>query len=282
MNFTKMQGLGNDYVYIDCFVEKVVNPIELAVKISDRHFGVGSDGLILILPSDKAEADVRMRMFNADGSESPMCGNGIRCVGKYVYEHHICRNPQISIDTLSGIKQLTLTIVAEKVTDVRVDMGEPQLNPELIPIQIHPDMAKAKIVAESIEVNHHHYQFTGVSMGNPHCVVFVPQITDTMVLNDGAALEVHRFFPNKTNVEFVTVNSQTDITMRVWERGSGETLACGTGACASAVAAILNRLTANKLTVRLRGGNLSVEWDPASNHVYMTGPAVEVFQGVWP
>ncbi|HBE79570.1 MAG TPA: diaminopimelate epimerase [Firmicutes bacterium] len=282
MNFTKMQGLGNDYVYIDCFVEKVVNPVELAITISDRHFGVGSDGLILILPSDKAEADVQMRMFNADGSESPMCGNGIRCVAKYVYEHQICCNPQMSIDTLSGIKQLQLTIIADKVTDVRVDMGEPELNPELIPIQLHSGIAKTKIVAEPIEVNNdHHYQFTGVSMGNPHCVIFVPQITDAMVLNDGAALELSALFPNKTNVEFVTINSPTDITMRVWERGSGETLACGTGACASVVAAVLNRLTENKVTVHLRGGNLLVEWDPAGNHVYMTGPAVEVFQGVW-
>jgi diaminopimelate epimerase len=280
MNFTKMQGLGNDYVYVDCLRETVDNPSELAIKISNRHFGVGSDGLILILPSDKADA--QMRMFNADGSESPMCGNGIRCVGKYVYEHQISRNPYMTIETLSGIKQLELTIETDKVTAVRVDMGEPQFNAELIPIRIPGKMAQEKNIAEPIEVNDHHYTFTGVSMGNPHCVIFMPQITDTMVLNDGPVLEVHPFFPSKTNVEFVTANSKTDITMRVWERGSGETLACGTGACASAVAAICNKLTENKVTVHLRGGNLLVEWDPRDNHVYMTGPAVEVFRGIWP
>jgi diaminopimelate epimerase len=280
MNFTKMQGLGNDYVYVDCLRETVDNPSELAIKISNRHFGVGSDGLILILPSDKADA--QMRMFNADGSESPMCGNGIRCVGKYVYEHQISRNPHMTIETLSGIKELELKIETDKVTAVRVDMGEPQFNAELIPIRIPGKMAQEKNIAEPIEVNDHHYIFTGVSMGNPHCVILMPQITDAMLLNDGPALEVHPFFPSKTNVEFVTVNSKTDITMRVWERGSGETLACGTGACASAVAAILNKLTENKVTVHLRGGNLLVEWDTRDNHVYMTGPAVEVFRGIWP
>jgi diaminopimelate epimerase len=275
MNFTKMQGLGNDYIYVNCFSETVSNPSELAIKISDRHFGIGGDGLILILPSDKADA--QMRMFNANGSEAEMCGNGIRCVGKYIYEHNLNRNRTITIETLAGIKKLQFEIKDGKVDAVRVDMGEPQLDPKFIPI----DIAKKLIVAEPIEVNNHHFQFTGVSIGNPHCVIFVPQITDVMVLQDGPAIEVHPFFPRKTNVEFVTVTSRSSMAMRVWERGSGETLACGTGACASVVAAILNQLTENKVTVKLRGGDLVVEWDQEDHHVYMTGPAVEVFNGVW-
>jgi diaminopimelate epimerase len=277
MNFTKMQGLGNDYIYIDCFNETVNNPNELAIKVSSRHFGIGGDGLVLILPSEKADMDAKMRMFNADGSEAEMCGNAIRCVGKYLYEHKISRKTILSIETLSGVKQLNLVLSGDNVESVQVDMGEPQFNPEYIPINI----TKERVIAEQIEVNQHHFQFTGVSMGNPHCVIFVPQLTDSLVLIDGPALEIHSFFPHKTNVEFVSITSRNKITMRVWERGSGETLACGTGACAAVVAAILNRLTDDKVHVQLSGGALWVEWNRENNHVYMTGPAVEVFQGAW-
>jgi diaminopimelate epimerase len=277
MNFTKMQGLGNDYIYIDCFKETVSNPSELASKISDRHFGIGGDGLVLILPTEKAGIDARMRMFNADGSEAEMCGNAIRCVAKYLYEHQLSSKTELNIETLSGVKQLKLRVEAGKVVNVSVDMGEPQLNPKFIPINI----AKERIIGEPIEVNQHHFHFTGISMGNPHCVIFVPQITDILVLQDGPALEIHPLFSHKTNVEFVTINSRNTVTVRVWERGSGETLACGTGACACVVAAVLNGLTDQKVNVKLRGGDLAIEWNPRTNHVYMTGPAVEVFKGDW-
>jgi diaminopimelate epimerase len=277
MNFTKMQGLGNDYIYINCFNETVNNPNELAIKVSNRHFGIGGDGLVLILPSDKVNVDARMRMFNADGSEAEMCGNAIRCVGKYLYEHQLNHKTLLNIETLSGTKQLQLILIGDKVESVQVDMGEPQLNPKIIPINI----AKERVISEPIEVNQHHFQFTGVSMGNPHCVIFVPQLTDPLVLIDGPVLETHLLFPHKTNVEFVSITSRNNIMMRVWERGSGETLACGTGACAAVVAAILNRLTDDKVNVQLQGGALWVEWKRENNHVYMTGPAVEVFQGTW-
>jgi diaminopimelate epimerase len=277
MKFTKMQGIGNDYIYIDCFHETVDNPVELAIKVSDRHFGIGGDGLVLILPSNYADA--QMRMFNADGSEAEMCGNAIRCVGKYLYEHQLidmCKT-SLKIDTLSGIKQLKLKIIGDKVESVEVDMGLPELKAAAIPVNI----PKERVVAEMIEVNQHRYQFTGISMGNPHCVIFVPEITDSMVLVDGPALETHSIFPRKTNVEFVKVLTRDHIIMRVWERGSGETLACGTGACATVVAAILNELTENKVQVDLRGGSLTIEWNKDNNHVYMTGPALEVFNGEW-
>ncbi len=275
MNFTKMHGLGNDYVYIDCFREKVPNPEKLAVLMSDRHFGVGGDGLVLIMPSDNADAG--MRMFNADGSEAEMCGNAIRCVGKFLYEHRIVSQDSITIETLAGVKHLQLEIVNNKVDSIRVDMGEPQLNPDLIPVNITAEL----VIAAPIEIKGRQYLFTAVSMGNPHCIIFVPEITDEMVLEDGPVIEVHQLFPRKTNVEFIKVISKNLIVMRVWERGSGETLACGTGACASVVAAILNGLTEPVVTVKLRGGDLTVEWDKSTNHVYMTGPAVEVFRGEW-
>ncbi|HBF37451.1 MAG TPA: diaminopimelate epimerase [Firmicutes bacterium] len=276
MKFTKMQGIGNDYIYIDAFHETVPNPTELAVKVSDRHFGIGGDGLVLILPSENADA--KMRMFNADGSEAEMCGNAIRCVGKYLYEHQLIPKKALAIETLSGMKHLRLLIHNDKVEFVEVDMGIPELNPALIPVSL----VKERIIAEAIEVNQHYYHFTGVSMGNPHCVIFVPELTDPMILSDGPALEIHPFFPRKTNVEFVSVTERDQIVMRVWERGSGETLACGTGACAAVVAAILNQRTDNQVHVNLRGGVLTIEWNPNNHHVYMTGPAVEVFQGVWP
>ncbi len=273
MKFTKMQGLGNDYIYIDCFAENIVNPEQLARKMSDRHFGVGGDGIVLIMPSQKADA--RMRMFNADGSEAEMCGNAIRCVGKYLFEHRMVTKPDIQIETKAGIKELHLTITGATVDLVRVDMGEPQLQSDLIPVT----GAVRRVINEALEANGHEYRYTAVSMGNPHCVIFVPEIQDDMVLRDGPVIESHPLFPRKINVEFIKVIARDVIQMRVWERGSGETLACGTGSCASVVAAVLNNLTDAKVTVKLLGGDLFVEWDKTDNHVYMTGPAVEVFQG---
>ncbi|NLY76278.1 MAG: diaminopimelate epimerase [Firmicutes bacterium] len=275
MKFTKMHGIGNDYIYVNLFEEKIDAPERLAVRISDRHFGVGGDGLVLITPSTKADAG--MRMFNADGSEAEMCGNAIRCVGKYLYEHGIVDRKNITVETLAGIKRLNLEVNDGKVSAVTVDMGEPILQSDLIPV----GGVSRIIKGETIAVNDHTYQFTAVSMGNPHCVIFVPEITDEMVLSDGPVIEKDPLFPRRTNVEFVKVNGPDSLTMRVWERGSGETLACGTGACASVVAAILNNLTDRRVTVKLLGGELRIEWDEASNHVFMTGPAVAVFEGRW-
>jgi diaminopimelate epimerase len=278
MKFTKMQGLGNDYIYIDCFATTttVENPAALAPKISNRHFGVGGDGLVLILPS--AIAAARMQMFNADGSEAEMCGNAIRCVAKYLYDHRLVSQEDFEIETLSGIKRITVRTEHSNVRTVRVDMGMPILESRRVPV--NTDLPET--VRFPLAVNGRSYNFTAVSMGNPHCVIFVPEISDAMVWKDGPAIEINPLFPRKTNVEFVQVVSRDLIVMRVWERGSGETLACGTGSCASAVAAMLNSLTDRKVTVRLLGGDLEVEWDPVDNHVYMTGPAVEVFQGEWP
>ncbi|MGE5605466.1 MAG: diaminopimelate epimerase [Bacteroidota bacterium] len=275
MKFTKMHGIGNDYVYINAFETEITKPEQLAVAISDRHFGVGGDGLVLIMPSKIADA--RMRMFNSDGSEAEMCGNAIRCVGKFLYDHRIVNKETLTIETLAGIKLLNLETKKGFVSAVKVDMGEPILQSNLIPV----DGDSRIIIDEPIAVNDRNYRFTAVSMGNPHCVIFVPEITDTMVLTDGPALEIHHLFPRKINVEFVKVNSKDSLTMRVWERGSGETMACGTGACASVVAAILNKLTDRLVTVKLLGGELLIEWEPVSNHVFMTGPAVTVFEGEW-
>lgn len=275
MKFTKMHGIGNDYIYLNGFEEEISNPGSLAIQISDRHVGVGGDGLVLIMPSKVADAG--MRMFNADGSEAEMCGNAIRCVGKYLYDNRIVSKETLSIETLAGIKHLNLEIKEKKVTAVKVDMGEPILQSDLIPVTGDSRI----IIKESITVNDRKYQFTAVSMGNPHCIIFVPEITDTMVLTDGPALEINPLFPRKINVEFVKINSKKSITMRVWERGSGETMACGTGACASVVAAISNKLTDQSVTVKLLGGELLIEWEPVSNHVFMTGPAVTVFEGQW-
>lgn len=275
MKFTKMHGIGNDYVYINAFEEEVAAPEQLAVAISDRHFGVGGDGLVLIMPSQIADA--KMRMFNSDGSEAEMCGNAIRCVGKFLYDHRIVTKETLTIETLAGIKSLNLETKNGLVSAVKVDMGEPILQSDLIPVNGDSRI----IVDEPIAVNDRNYRFTAVSMGNPHCVIFVPEITDAMVLTDGPTLETHRLFPRKINVEFVKVNSKDSLTMRVWERGSGETMACGTGACASVVAAILNKLTDRSVTVKLLGGELLIEWEPVSNHVFMTGPAVTVFEGEW-
>lgn len=273
MKFTKMHGAGNDYVYINCFAETVEDPETLAVSISDRHFGVGGDGMVLIMPS--SNADARMRMFNSDGSEAEMCGNAIRCVGKYLYDHQIVCRDNISIETKSGIKQLSLLIKEGTVYAVTVDMGKPILEAAEIPVlsQTSPP------VAQQLTVNGRTYEYSAVSMGNPHCVIFVPEITDEMVLVDGPAIEIHSAFPQKTNVEFVRVDSRKELTMRVWERGSGETWACGTGACATLVAAILNEKSDTMATIHLRGGDLAIAWNLGTRHVAMTGPAVQVFEG---
>lgn len=273
MKFTKMNGCGNDYVYINGFVEKVENPNELARKVSDRHFGIGSDGLILILPSK--EADFCMRMFNADGSEGEMCGNGIRCVAKYVYDHKMTNEKRISIETKAGIKYLDLTVEKEKVTKVRVNMGEPILEPEKIPVKSE----KKRVINEPIEVAGKTWNMTCVSMGNPHAVVFVEDTKNFEIEKYGPLFESHEVFPNKTNTEFVQVLSRNEINMRVWERGSGETLACGTGTCASVMACLLNGYTDENVLVHLLGGDLQITYDKETNHVFMTGPAETVFEG---
>ena len=276
MRFTKMQGCGNDYVYVDLFNEKVSGDLsKLAVAIADRHFGVGGDGLILICPSERADA--RMRMFNADGSESEMCGNGLRCVAKYVYDHGIARKDHLTIETGRGILAVDLEVSGGKAKRVRVNMGEPILDAEKIPTLLKGDPPKeAELLVEGEA-----FAFTCVSMGNPHAVAFVQEITDRLVHQIGPIVEKHEAFPRRVNVEFVKVNSRTDADMRVWERGSGETLACGTGACAVAVAGILTDRFDRKVTIHLVGGDLEIEWG-ADNHVYKTGPAVEVFSGDWP
>ena len=273
LRFTKMQGAGNDYVYIDCFSEPVHSPEELAKKISDRHFGVGSDGLVLILPS--AKADARMRMFNADGSEAEMCGNASRCVGKYLYEHGLVNKHIVRVETLAGVRVLRLDIEDGEVVAVTVDMGEPILNPSLIPM-IGP---KDRCVGESFELDGESWKITAVSMGTPHAVIFAEGIDALDLPTIGPKFENWSIFPQKVNTEFVEILSRTRIRMRVWERGAGETLACGTGACAAAVAAMLNGLTERSVAVELRGGTLSVSWDENDNHVYMTGPAETVFEG---
>lgn len=272
LNFTKMQGLGNDYVYIDATRANMENPGELSKYISDRHFGVGSDGLILICPSDKA--DFRMRMFNSDGSEAEMCGNGIRCVGKFVYDKKLTDRTLVTIETKAGIKVLKLNVKDEKVDTVRVDMGTPILESEKIPV-----ITDEKI-AQNLKLNalDKSFNFTCVSMGNPHAVTIVDNVSDFDVKKYGSILEINEVFPNKTNVEFVEIKDPENIKMRVWERGTGETLACGTGACASVVACNLNGLTKNNVNVELLGGNLNIELGE-DNHVYMTGPAVTVFEG---
>lgn len=273
MRFTKMYGCGNDYVYVNCVEEKVDDPGELARKVSDRHFGIGSDGLILICPSD--QADVRMRMFNADGSEGEMCGNGIRCVAKYVYDHHMVEKTNISVETKAGIKELELFVENGKVSQVCVDMGEPVLETAQIPVRSE----KKEIIGVPVEVGERTWEMTCVSMGNPHAVVFVPDTESLDLTAYGSLFEHHEMFPERTNTEFVQVINRREINMRVWERGSGETLACGTGTCASVMACILNGRTDNRVDVHLLGGDLSIEYDAGSRHIYMTGPAVTVYEG---
>jgi len=273
MKFTKMQGLGNDYVYVNCFQETIENPSEVAVKVSNRNFGVGSDGLILIRPSKVA--DFEMEMYNADGSRGEMCGNGIRCVGKYVYDYGLTDKTSISVETLGGMKHLDLKVEDGKVKQVKVDMGSPKLVPADIPILADGDsVIDAPILVEGTE-----YRMTGVSMGNPHTVVYIDDVQGLEIEKIGPKFEHHERFPKRINTEFAKVLDRNTVEMRVWERGSGETLACGTGACAVAVASILNGLTENKVTVKLLGGDLQIEWDRESNKVYMTGPAEVSFEG---
>lgn len=276
MKFTKMQGIGNDYVYVNCLQETIENPSELAKKISDRHYGVGSDGLIMINPSDKA--DFEMEMYNADGSRGEMCGNGIRCVAKYVYDYGLTDKTSISVETLAGIKYLDLTVEDGKVVLVKVDMGKPMLRPEEVPVVSE----KEEVIDEPITVDGQEYRMTCVSMGNPHAVVFIDQDVKEFPLETvGVKFENHERFPKRVNTEFVNVLDHHTAQMRVWERGSGETLACGTGACAVAVACALNGLTEDEVTVKLLGGDLQIKWDREKNTVYMTGPAEVVFDGEW-
>jgi diaminopimelate epimerase len=282
MRFTKMHGIGNDYVYVDCVRNKPpVDPAALSRAISDRHFGVGSDGLILICPSERADA--RMRMFNADGSESEMCGNGIRCVAKFVHDHGIAAKPQLQIETGRGVLALDLELSGGKVSRVRVNMGEPILAGPKIPTTLPGDPpVNAPLVAGGL-----HLAVTCVSMGNPHAVVYVGDEffdTDTrdLVAELGPQLERHAEFPRRVNAHFVKVHSPAEVTMRTWERGSGITLACGTGACAVCVAGVLTGRTGRRLLAHLPGGDLELEWSERDNCVYKTGPAAEVFSGEWP
>ena len=276
MKFTKMQGCGNDYVYINMFEEKVDNPNKLAVEMSDRHFGVGSDGLVLICPADNA--DFTMRMFNSDGSESEMCGNAIRCVGKYVYDRKLTDKTSISINTLAGIKYLELHIGYDGTVDtVTVDMGEPILEAEKIPVVSD----KKPVIDEEIKILDKSFKFTCVSMGNPHAVTYVEDVKNFDVEKYGKVAEIDGHFPNRVNVEFVEKISDDFLRMRVWERGAGETWACGTGACATVVASILKGVCVRKTTVGLNGGDLIIEWKEENNRVYMTGPARYSFDGVW-
>ncbi len=296
MKFTKMQGLGNDYVYVDCTREELATPADVARAVSDRHFGIGSDGLILIKPSKVA--DFYMEMYNADGSRSAMCGNGIRCVGKYVYDFGLTDKLDVSIETLAGIKYLSLRLLDGKVSDVRVNMGAPKLSPESIPttlegtrkvivngaeasdcgVQTEEAMISA-VLGAKLNVLGKDYEISCVSMGNPHVITYVEDEKAVDIEKIGPAFENHPAFPERTNTEFIRVADRKNLYMRVWERGTGETLACGTGACASAVATMLNGLCDRNVTVHLLGGDLQIEWDVRDNVVYMTGPAVTVFTG---
>ncbi len=271
MKFTKMHGAGNDYIYINCFTQQIDDPQALAAKLSDRHFGVGGDGVILVCPS--RVADARMAMYNADGSEGRMCGNGIRCVAKFVYEYGIAPKEVMTIETLSGIKTLWLSVENGKVSRVTVDMGEPELTPQKIPMAVSGD----RFVRQDYEAAGMRCKATAVSMGNPHCVIFTQDIDALDLERIGPAFENHPLFPQKVNTEFVEVVPE-GLKMRVWERGSGETLACGTGACAVLVAAHLNGLCGKKSKIFLRGGVLEIEWRE-DGHIYMTGPAETVFEG---
>lgn len=273
MKFTKMQGCGNDYVYVDCTKELISNIPETARKVSNRNYGIGSDGLILIRNSDKA--DFMMEMYNQDGSRGMMCGNGIRCLGKYVYDHGLTDKTNLKIETLSGIKELELFVEDGKVSTVKVNMGAPILETSLIPAIFDKD----KIINEPVVVGGDVYNVTCISMGNPHAVIYVDETETFPVAQIGPLFENHKMFPERVNTEFIQVLNSKHIKMRVWERGSGETLACGTGACASVVASVLNGHTENEVTVSLLGGDLLINYNQDNDTVYMTGPAVEVFNG---
>ncbi|MCH5267849.1 MAG: diaminopimelate epimerase [Lachnospiraceae bacterium] len=268
-----MHGCGNDYVYVNCLEETVSHPDKVAQFVSDRHFGIGSDGLILIHPSDKA--DFRMAMYNADGSEGEMCGNGIRCVAKYVYDYGLTDKTNLSIETLAGIKHLELTIEDGKVALVKVNMGAPELTPKQIPVLIGDE----RCVDEPLIVLGKEHRITAVSMGNPHAVTFVEETAELPLEQTGPYFENHEAFPERINTEFVQVLNRKEINMRVWERGSGETLACGTGTCASVVACVLNDKTDTEVTVHLLGGDLQINYDRENNTVWMTGPATVVYDG---
>lgn len=275
MKFTKMHGIGNDYVYVNCFEEHVENPQEMARFVSDRHFGIGSDGLILICPSQVA--DCRMDMYNADGSSSEMCGNGVRCVAKYLYDYGLTEKTVVDVETKAGIKKISLTVEDKKAVRARVDMGAPVFQPEQIPVLAEGP----QVVDEPIVVDGREYRMTCVSMGNPHAVLFVEEDVKKLDIEKiGPKFENHERFPQRTNTEFMRVLDRHTMDMRVWERGSGETLACGTGTCAAVVAAVLNGYTERNVLVHLLGGDLEIEWSPKDQHVYMTGSASTVFEGV--
>ena len=276
MRFTKMEGAGNDYIYINGFEDQVDDPAALSVKMSRQHFGCGSDGLILILPSDVA--DFRMRMFNSDGSESGMCGNGIRCVAKYSHDRGLTDRTEFTVESGGEIKLLRLTLAPDGTTQsVRVDMGAPQLDGAKIPSAA----VGCPVIGHTVRAGEHTYALTLVNMGNPHAVCFVSDPDTAPVTTDGPVLEHHADFPERINVEFVKVEDSGHLRMRVWERGTGETLACGTGACAAAVAACLNGLCGRSVAVTLPGGTLQIEWSEEDGHVYLTGPATFVYDGVW-
>jgi diaminopimelate epimerase len=279
MKFTKMHGLGNDYVYVNGFEENLdgIDLPELSRRVSDRHFGIGSDGLILILPSEVA--DFRMRVFNNDGSEAMNCGNGLRCVSKYVYDHGLTKETTFTIETKGGIVTPTVNVGLDgKVSTVTIDMGEPILVPADIPMR--GDFGD-RFIDRPLPVHDRFYQVTAVSMGNPHAILFVDDLDEAEVVRTGPLIEHHEWFPERTNVEFIQVLNREELLFRVWERGSGVTLACGTGACAAVVAAVLNGKTERHVTVHLKGGDLEIEWRESDNRVYMTGPAVEVYQGTY-
>ena len=273
MKFTKMQGLGNDYIYVNCFTEKVDNPSEIAKFVSNRHFGIGSDGLVLIMASESC--DFRMRMFNSDGSEAEMCGNAIRCVGKYVYDNGMTQKSVIKVETLAGIKILDMTVENNKVALVKVDMGEPILEPCKIPVNSKDEL----FVAQPVVIEGREFKVTCVSMGNPHAVTYIDDVDKFPLEVIGPKMENNSLFPKRINAEFVQVIDRNTLKMRVWERGAGETLACGTGACAVLVSSVLNDISNRKVIVKLLGGDLIIEWNERDNHVYMTGPATKVFDG---
>ena len=274
MKFTKMQGLGNDYIYVYIDEETNLDFSELAIKLSKRHFAVGADGIITI--SKSAKADFFMQIYNADGSKGEMCGNGIRCVGKYVYDNHLTDKEHITVDTLAGIKVLDLNVVDNKVQSVRVDMNAP-LTHEGEELNHDYDLTK---ITHTLNILGNDYEVMDISMGNPHTVIFVDEITDDLVLNVGKVIESHPYYVNRTNVEFVKVIDSTTLQMRVYERGSGETYACGTGSCATAVAYSLKYKNNDEVTVKLIGGDLKIKWDTSDNHVYMDGPATKVYDGI--
>ncbi len=275
MKFTKMHGIGNDYLFVNCFEEIIENPERMAIVMSKPHFGAGADGLVLIEPADGA--DFAMRIFNADGSEAEMCGNALRCIGKYVYERGMTDKTDLTIETGGGMKQLWLTVENGKVARIKADMGTPELNPRLIPVDLPGEL----VLRHRLQILGQTWFITCVNMGNPHAVVFVrdPEVIDLPTI--GPMIEHHPLFPRRTNVEFVRVIDRNILQMRVWERGAGETLACGTGACASLVAAVLGGLANRSVQMKLSGGNLQLQWSAEDNHVYQTGPAAFVYDGEW-